>query len=244
MPATAAAMLLGSGLAAAHVTVNPSSATAGSYSTLTFRVPNESATAATTALTVEFPTDTPFASVRYQPVPGWTAEVVREPLPAPVTQGTVTIDEAVTSITWTADAGTSIGQDQFGQFTVSVGPVPDVESISFPASQVYDDGSVVDWDEVAAADAEEPEHPAPTLTVQPAAADTDGAHVHGATAGGTSSSSTAPPTSAANDLTVTAAQTPASDDGTARTLGAIGIALAAVAVLLAAVGVRTARARR
>lgn len=42
-----AGLLAGAGIASAHVSVNPSEATAGDYTKLTFRVPNESPTAPT-----------------------------------------------------------------------------------------------------------------------------------------------------------------------------------------------------
>jgi periplasmic copper chaperone A len=52
----AAAVLLVAGPAAAHVTVSSPSATQGGYGKLTFRVPNEKATASTVALEVTLPT--------------------------------------------------------------------------------------------------------------------------------------------------------------------------------------------
>ncbi|HEY1485772.1 MAG TPA: DUF1775 domain-containing protein, partial [Micromonosporaceae bacterium] len=73
LAATALAGLVLAGPASAHVTVSAPGATAGgSDQTITFRVPNESATAATTELQVAFPTTTPIASVLPQPQPGWT----------------------------------------------------------------------------------------------------------------------------------------------------------------------------
>ena len=49
--------------AAAHVKVDPSSASQGSYTVLTFRVPNEEADADTVGLKVQLPVDHPLASV-------------------------------------------------------------------------------------------------------------------------------------------------------------------------------------
>ena len=70
---TAAFVLAVAGPAAAHVTVNPSTATQGGYTKVTFRVPNESDEASTTKLEVNLPADAPVASVSLKPVPGWTA---------------------------------------------------------------------------------------------------------------------------------------------------------------------------
>lgn len=164
-------LAVGGGVASAHVTVNPNAATAGSYAKLTFRVPTESATATTVAVQVNLPTDHPFPSVSVMQVPGWTAKVVKETLPARVVQGDMTIKEAVTSIAWTADDGVGIRLGEFNEFPISVGPVPNVPSLQFPAVQTYSDGSVVKWDQSAGADGSEPEHPAPTLTIATAGAE-------------------------------------------------------------------------
>ncbi|MEO7122558.1 MAG: DUF1775 domain-containing protein, partial [Lacisediminihabitans sp.] len=61
--------------ASAHVTVAPNAAAAGSYALVTFKVPTESATAVTNKLEVDLPTDTPFTSVSYVPVTGWTVDL-------------------------------------------------------------------------------------------------------------------------------------------------------------------------
>ena len=150
--------------ASAHVTVSPDSAEPGAYTTLTVNAPTESDTASTVKVVLDLPTDTPILSVRWVPVAGWTAETTTEKLPKPVTSGDDTITEAVTRVTWTATGGgTPPGATQ--QFPLSVGPVPDVGSLRFPAHQYYSDGTVVDWTEKG----EDAEHPAPTLSVRDAA---------------------------------------------------------------------------
>jgi uncharacterized protein YcnI len=165
-------LVWGAGVASAHVTVNPNTAAPGSYTKLTFRVPTESATATTVKLTVKLPTDHPFPSVSVMPVPGWTAKVTKTALNPPVTEGRFNLTEAVSSITWTADDGVGIKLDEFMEFSVSVGPVPDVPSMTFPADQTYSDGSVVSWNEVAkAGSTAELDHPAPVLTIGAATAD-------------------------------------------------------------------------
>lgn len=155
-------LALGAPLAAsAHVTITPDSAEPGSYALVTLKVPNESDTATTNRLEVSLPTDTPFTSVRTVPVPGWTAELVREPLPEPVMIGDTEITEAVTSVIWTAQAGAEIQAGQLQLFPLSLGPVPDVESVLLPAEQGYTDGTTVNWSEAG----DEAEHPAPVLSV-------------------------------------------------------------------------------
>ena len=147
--------------ASAHVSVDPGQAAAGSYAVITVKVPNESETASTSRVELTLPTDTPFTSVRYVPVAGWTAELVRTTLPEPVEVGEATVTEAVTSVIWTADAGSEIADGELQLFPLSVGPVPDTGSISLPADQIYTDGSVVSWSE----EGEDAEHPAPVLYV-------------------------------------------------------------------------------
>jgi uncharacterized protein YcnI len=148
-------------VAFAHVTVSPNTASAGSYALLNVKVPNESATAVTNKVELSLPTDTPFTSVSYVPVAGWTTDLVRETLPSPVKVGDNTITEAVTKVVWTATPGYEITAGQLQVFPLSLGPVPDVGSIVFPALQTYSDGTVVSWTETQSG----AEHPAPVLFV-------------------------------------------------------------------------------
>lgn len=144
--ALGAALALGAPLSAsAHATLVDNTAEAGSYALLTFKVPNESATAATTEVTITLPTDTPFASVRTVPVAGWDAEIVRGALPEPVEIGESTLTEAALAITFTATDGGLTGAD-LGLFTVSLGPVPDVGQIELPVIQTYSDGAESRWE--------------------------------------------------------------------------------------------------
>lgn len=151
--------------ASAHVHVNPEQVEAGSYATLTFKVPNESATAGTVGLVVDLPTDTPFTSISYQPVPGWTTVVTTSALPEPVEIDGSTVTEAPTSVTWTAEGDTQVAPGQFQEFVISAGAVPDTGSILLPTHQTYSDGTVVDWADATPASGDEPENPAPTLYV-------------------------------------------------------------------------------
>jgi uncharacterized protein YcnI len=233
---------LGAGIASAHVSVNPDTALAGSYTKITFRVPNESAKADTVKLTVQLPMDHPFASVSVKKEPGWTAAVTSSKLATPVSDDdNASITEAVSSITWTADASSRIALGQFAEFDLSVGPVPKVASLAFTAIQTYSDGSVVKWDEPTPASGEEPEHPAPVLTIT--AADGAGAAIASASGAASSAAGGAAPT-----VTVTAAPAAAAgaavndSDATARTLAVVGIIIGALGLLGAAVAIRGRRA--
>ncbi|MFC8043715.1 YcnI family protein [Nocardia sp. NPDC057353] len=197
--ATAAGLVLAAcGSAAAHVTVDAPSAAQGGYSVATFRVPTESETASTTALTVTIPN---VRSVRTEPLPGWTAKLDKNQA------------GEVTAVTWTADPGNpGVAPGQFQRFVVSIGPLPKEHEVSFPAAQSYSDGSVVRWDQPAAADGSEPERPAPSLHLAEASAD---GHSHGG-----------------HGTDTEAAAADEGTDETARWLGGIGLALGLFAVAL------------
>jgi uncharacterized protein YcnI len=170
-------LLVGAAPALAHVTAQPGTATQGGYTVISLRVPNESDTASTVKLQVTFPADHPVGSARTTPQPGWTAQVLTNPLPAPIQRGESTVTKAVSTVTFTAQPGTKIGPGQYVDFPISVGPLPDdTDTLVLPATQTYDDGKVVAWDQTAAPGAAEPEHPAPTVTLTPAAA--NGGHGH------------------------------------------------------------------
>ena len=188
--------------ASAHVSVNPSSAPAGSFAQLDFRVPTESDTASTVGVEVAFPTDHPIANVSVQPKPGWTVAVTKTKLATPIKTDDGTVSEAVSRVTWKATAG-GLKPGEFDNFSVSAGPLPtDVGSITLPAIQTYSDGSVVRWIEPGVTSGPEPDHPAPVLTL-----------------------TTASSTDGATDTASTSSSSPSPSDGTARTLGIIGIVM-------------------
>ena len=166
--AAALAVVLG-GLAAqaaqAHVRVQADSTQSGSFSQLTFRVPNEEDSAGTVTVQVTLPQDAPFLHVSTKPLPGWTATVTEQPLPAPVTVSGTTVTKAPRTVTWQSQAGTRIEPGQYQDFDISAGPLPAAGTVLLPATQTYSDGTVVAWDQPTPAGGAEPEHPAPALVV-------------------------------------------------------------------------------
>ncbi|MGH8826753.1 MAG: YcnI family protein [Jiangellaceae bacterium] len=165
--------------ASAHVTISPSGdAVSGGWSTLTLKVPHHPDAGGTVQVRVELPAEAPFASVTTLAVPGWTAELTTEALPEPVEAGEVTLTEAVTEITWTADDAVAIGPGEYGQFGVSVGPLPESGTYEFPAYQTFTDGTVEAWD-MPNGDTE-PSNPAPALTVIDGEGDGDAHDPHSA----------------------------------------------------------------
>ena len=215
------AVLLSAVPAFAHVTVQPSTATKGGYSTVAFKVPNEQDKASTVRIEVNLPADHPIASVSLQPVPGWTAKVTTSKLATPLKTDDGTVDQAVTKIVW---SGGKIEPGQFQQFPISLGPLPeDTGSLVFKALQTYDNGDIVRWIEVPQAGQPEPQNPAPSLTLTaPSAA--PGA------ATGTAAAAPAGDTSKNGKAPAAAAGSGSSSDGTARALGIAGIVVGAAGV--------------
>ena len=226
--ATGAAIGLGATSALAHVTVNPRETAGGGYAKLAFRVPNERDNAGTTKLEINFPAEHPFASVSVRPQPGWTYSVEKRTLDTPIDNHGTQLSEVVSKVTWT---GGVIKPGEFNEFEVSVGRLPtDVESITFKAVQLYENGEIVRWIEEAAPGAAEPERPAPVLQLTKSSAE----------GGGTS----AAPVSEAQGGEVAE---PATDDAvsksdvdTARTFGILGMVFG----LIGFVSALAARRRR
>lgn len=162
----AATVLLVALPAAAHVTIQPPEATQGGFTTEFVQVPNERDDASTVKVELAFPTDHPIAFVSVQPVPGWTATVQKSKLAEPIRSDDGDVTEAVSGITWT---GGEIAPGQFQRFPISMGPLPDTDSLEFKAVQTYSNGDTVRWIETATPGGAEPEHPAPTLTLKAAA---------------------------------------------------------------------------
>lgn len=153
--------------ASAHVTVSSDDAAPGGYAQVTFAVPDESATASTTALAVQLPD---FAQVLVQPRPGWAFTTTKAKLAEPITDDDGNqISSVVRQVRWKATGG-GIRPGSFDTFTLSVGPLPKAKSVSFGALQTYSDGKVVTWNQVAApGSSAEPEFPKPTLQLTAAA---------------------------------------------------------------------------
>ena len=170
--AAAIAVAASTGLASAHVSVSSPDAAVGGFGKLTFRVPNESDAASTVKIRIQVPTDTPLASLRTQPVPGWTAVTTTTRLDPPATDDDGNqITEAISIVEFTADAGSGIRPGEFQEFSLSGGPFPDADSLTFPVVQTYSDGSESAWIEPTVDGQAEPEHPAPVLSLT---ADTSG----------------------------------------------------------------------
>jgi len=125
-------------------------------------------------------------------------------------------------VTWTAAPNGGIAADQFALFRISV-QLPDTDTVSFPATQTYSDGTVVKWDQPSPPGGDEPEHPVPTLTLAAAATGAPHEHHH--------------PPSAAPANQATAPST--APDNTARILGGVALVVAALGIAVALIRRRT-----
>lgn len=236
----ASAVVLLAGPALAHVGVQPvGEAAKGGYATVNFKVPNERDDASTVKLEVNFPTEHPLASVSPQAVPGWKIAVTKSKLAKPIELHGKQITEAVSKVTWTA-TGDGVEAGYFQQFPLSIGQLPeDADQLVFKSLQTYSNDEVVRWID-APTEGAEPESPAPVLALTAASEDGHGAASDDKAGdddakGGTDNASA----EGEGDDTENAASSDSSD-GTARTLGVVGIVIGLAGV---AYGVLAGRRR-
>ncbi|MFC9548903.1 YcnI family protein [Streptomyces sp. NPDC056956] len=223
--------------AVAHVSVQPEGEAAkGGYAVVNFKVPNERDNASTTKVEVTFPTEHPLASVMPQPVAGWDVKVTKSKLDKPLEMHGKKIDEAVTKVTWTAD-GDGIEPGFFQKFPVSVGTLPEnADDLVFKALQTYSNKEVVRWIEVPQKGQDEPDHPAPVLTLSEASGD---GH-HGASDDKAADDAGSAKNASSEASAASGSDSSAGSDTTARVLGVVGIVVGAVGV---AYGVLAGRRR-
>ncbi|MCX2933465.1 YcnI family protein [Mycobacterium sp. CVI_P3] len=213
-------LILGSAAptAGAHVHVDADHPVRGGTALVTFQVPNESETGSpTTRVTISLPN---VASARTDVMAGWTAALNRD-----ASTG------MYRSVTFTATPDAGIGAGQFELFAMSI-QLPDADSATFPVVQTYADGTVVHWDQPPLPSGGEPDYPAPVLELTAGPHAPEERHkTPAAPAPTTTASVSAAPTAGEH------AEPQAGPDNTAR-------ALAGSALLVAAIGVGVAVARR
>ena len=157
------------GVADAHVEVQPASVPGGDFAGIAFRVPNESDSARTVSVKVVLPKSPPIASVQTTAMPGWAVVTTTRKLSQPVENDDgEQVTDVVSQVTWRA-TGSGIKPGQYADFDLSLGTLPESGKLVFNALQTYSDGKTVNWNEVSADESVEAEHPAPTLTLTPAA---------------------------------------------------------------------------
>jgi uncharacterized protein YcnI len=121
-----AGLLLGAGVAQAHITVWPRESATDASELYTVRVPAEK-TVPTVQVRVEFPPDVTVS--RFVPAPGWQKEVSKDG------------SGRITAVTW---SGGQIAPDEMGLFQFTARN-PKTGQVAFKAIQTYSDKSVVEW---------------------------------------------------------------------------------------------------
>jgi uncharacterized protein YcnI len=159
---TALAALIVIPAASAHVTMNPGEWEEGGFARFALRVPNESDTASTTKIVVQFPENV--ISARFEPVPGWKRTIKMAQLDEPIESEEGPITERLDTVTW---EGGEIKPGEFMEFGVSLRVPEDAagQTLWFPAIQTYSDGEEAEWIEQDP----EAEEPAPSVAVLAAA---------------------------------------------------------------------------
>jgi uncharacterized protein YcnI len=174
----------------AHVTVDPSTTAAGSYTVLTIAVPHGCEESSTTKVAIKIPEQ--ILAVTPTRNPFWDAQVTIEELDRPVkdAHGNA-VTERVATVEYSAK--TPLPHDQRDAFELSL-QLPDAAgtTLTFPTVQTCEKGETA-WVEVPTdgAGADDLEHPAPAVTIT--AADESG---HGSSDDGTEANSDAASASA------------------------------------------------
>jgi periplasmic copper chaperone A len=146
--------------ASAHVTANPTEATADGFTMIDFRVPHGCEESDTTSLTVRIPQGV--VGVAPEAVPGWEVTTKSGTFDEPVEYFGETLTEGTVEVTWT---GGPLSHTQFVDFGISMKmPNTPGETLWFPAIQRCEQGETR-WVKIPVEGQEEPDTPAPGVTL-------------------------------------------------------------------------------
>ncbi|WP_104177843.1 YcnI family protein [Cryobacterium sp. Y50] len=220
---TAGALLaLASPLAAsAHVSATPTSTAAGSSIVLTFSTAHGCEGSSTTQMTIDIPES--ILSVSPTINPGWTVEKINVDLATPIDDGHGNeITTRVGQVSYTATTPLPDGFRDTFALSLQLPAEAEGETLEFPVLQTCEVGET-NWSESTIDGEDEPALPAPFITLTAATGDE---HGH---------SNTDAETVATHDDTTAIATdtTTASDDVLARVLGAGGLVVGAISIVLA-----------
>jgi uncharacterized protein YcnI len=165
--AVVAGVVLCSGVASAHVTPQDPEAPSGGYFTTAFKVGHGCDGSPTTKVEIKMAEGV--TSVKPQPVAGWNLSTTERTLDPPIDNHGTQITETVDTVVW---EGGSLPDDQLQMFWVSM-KLPEGEpgtTLAFPVVQTCESGRT-DWIEPIVEGEEEPEHPAPVITLAAATGD-------------------------------------------------------------------------
>lgn len=200
--ATAALVLLAGGIASAHVDPDPIAMQAGTAGTVQFKVEHGCNGSPTKSMKFQIPTGV--TGVTAVDKAGWTATITGDTLEF---------------------TGGPLAADQEDHFDISFTAPTTAGDIHFPVIQTCDVGEI-DWIEIPAEGAAEPENPAPTIKITegpPTSAELTPAPEEGTTEGTVVATDTgAVPTTAAADTS----------DDSSNTGAIVGIVIGAVIVVV------------
>ena len=234
-----AVTLLWSGVASAHVTPQDPEAPSGGYFTTAFKVGHGCDGSPTTK--VEIKMGEGVTSVKPQPVPGWNLSTTMRTLDPPIDNHGTLITETVDTVVW---EGGPLPDTELQMFWVSM-KLPEGDAgttVAFPVVQTCEQGETA-WIEPIVEGEEEPDHPAPVVTLT--AAGEDGHDAAADDAGDdTSDEATDVTTSVDGDEggDEQAITTSSEDDSSSNTLAIVALVLGALGLVLG--GVALARTGR
>jgi uncharacterized protein YcnI len=149
--------------AAADVSVTPTEAKQGSGGRLTFRITNESTTAAITRIEVRIPLEARIAEAYPIAAADWAPLISLTSIDGDRSK------EVATAVTWMTMPGKELKPGATAELTMAIGPLPANDRLYLDIVQTRSDGSVVTW-AGAGVPAASAQHPAFELTLTPAAA--------------------------------------------------------------------------
>jgi uncharacterized protein YcnI len=162
------AAILAAPLAHAHINLEQTTAPAGAYQKLTFRVGHGCAGSATNSISVVLPEGV--TGAKPMPKAGWSIATVEGKLSAPVMSHGVAVTSAVREVSW---KGGPLPDSQYDEFSMQV-KLPDaVGKYYFKVIQLCDKGRA-EWSELPGVADTKMKFPAPVLDIVPAA----GQHQH------------------------------------------------------------------
>ncbi|MDJ0350003.1 YcnI family protein [Cryobacterium sp. PH29-G1] len=213
-----AALALTSPLAAsAHIAVDAPTTAAGAYTVLTFALPHGCDASSTTSVSIGIPEN--IASVTPTVNAGWGVSETAVDLATPIDDGEGnTITTRTGAVLYTADTPFPDGLRTTFALSLQLPADAEGETLEFPVLQTCEAGET-NWNEPTVAGGNEPAHPAPAITVTAA---TEDEHGH-AEAEATDT----------HDEDAATTATASSDDVLARVLGAGGLVVGAVGIVLA-----------
>jgi periplasmic copper chaperone A len=207
----------------AHVGVAPSSTAAGSNTVLTFALSHGCNGSATTAVTIDIPAS--ITSVSPTVNPNWDVAKVPVNLDKPIDDGHGnSITTRIGQVVYTAKAPLADGLRDTFALSLTLPKDAAGTTVAFPVLQTCETGWTT-WDQVTKDGDAEPEHPAPSIAVTAAVAGDDHGHAVAATGEGAAGAPVAGSTAGATTGT--------SGDVLARALGAGGLVVGAVGIVLA-----------